>query len=161
MSKERQEYKSRVLIADDDEQIMECYLEAFDRSEPNGAARVLDSLESELFHPATNTRKQQLFDVVSCSQGEMAVSLVEQAVQDGRPFDVAILDVRMPPGIDGVEAASRIRKLDPNIEIVFVSGYSDATIDELESRVPPLSRMHHFTKPVSFQELAEFVASFD
>ena len=72
--------------------------------------------------------------------------------------DVVILDVRMPPGIDGVEAGSAIRKLDPNIEIVFVTGFSDVPREELERRVPPPMKLHYFNKPISFMRLAEDVA---
>jgi DNA-binding LytR/AlgR family response regulator len=64
----------------------------------------------------------------------------------------------MPPGIDGVEAGSRIRKIDPDVEIVFVTGYSDIERDELERRVPPPMKLHYFNKPISFMQLAEDVA---
>jgi DNA-binding LytR/AlgR family response regulator len=65
----------------------------------------------------------------------------------------------MPPGIDGVEAGSQIRKLDPDVEIVFVTGYSDVERDELERRVPPPMRLHYYNKPISFMQLAQDVVS--
>jgi FixJ family two-component response regulator len=64
----------------------------------------------------------------------------------------------MPPGIDGVEAGRRIRELDPDVEIVFVTGFSDLTMSELARRVPPPVRLHYFNKPLSFMTLAENVA---
>jgi DNA-binding LytR/AlgR family response regulator len=70
-----------------------------------------------------------------------------------------ILDVRMPPGIDGVEAGSQIREFDPEVEIVFVTGYSDVEREELERRVPPPMKLHYYNKPISFMKLAEDVAS--
>ncbi len=84
--------------------------------------------------------------------------MIEQ-IQQGEPFDVVILDVRMPPGIDGVEAGSQIRKNDPDVEIVFVTGYSDIPLAELQRRVPPPMRLHYFNKPLSFTKLAEDVAT--
>ncbi len=95
----------------------------------------------------------------SCKQGDDAITLAKEAATDGQPFDVVILDIRMPPGIDGVEAGSQIRELDPDVEIVFVTGYSDVPRDELERRVPPPMRLHYFNKPISFMKLAEDVAS--
>ena len=65
----------------------------------------------------------------------------------------------MPPGIDGVEAGSRIRQLDPDVEIIFVSGYPDLQLQDLQRRVPPPIRLHFFNKPLSFSRLAEDVVT--
>ena len=65
----------------------------------------------------------------------------------------------MPPGIDGVEAGSKIREFDSEVEIVFVTGFSDVPRLELERRVPPPMKLHYFNKPLSFMRLAKDVAS--
>lgn len=148
----------RVLIADDDERILECYREAFGHNEPADSMKTLGSLEAELFEVEADTEDAPTFEVVSCSQGDDAIALAEEAANDGHPFDVVILDVRMPPGIDGVETGSRIRKMDPDVEIVFVTGFSDVPREELERRVPPPMKLHYFNKPISFTRLAEDVA---
>jgi CheY-like chemotaxis protein len=98
------------------------------------------------------------FDIVACSQGQDAIDRAKEAADRGRPFDVVILDVRMPPGIDGVEAGSQIRALDPDVEIIFVTGFSDVPREELERRVPPPMKLHYFNKPLSFVKLAQDVA---
>ncbi|HEX7061505.1 MAG TPA: response regulator [Woeseiaceae bacterium] len=148
----------RVLIADDDETILDCYRKAFGHNERPEHRRMLDTLEAELFEPVTDVALPPLFNVVACSQGCDAINLAAMAAEEGRPFDVVILDVRMPPGIDGVEAGQQIRRLDPEVEIVFVTGYSDVARDELERRVPPPLKLHYFNKPLSFIRLAEDVA---
>jgi CheY-like chemotaxis protein len=149
----------RILIADDDEHILECYRKAFGENEATDYMIALDSLEAELFEAPPGIDTAPKFNVVACNQGRDAITLAEEAARKGRPFDVIILDVRMPPGIDGVEAGSRIRKFDPEVEIVFVSGYSDIPRAELERRVPPPLKLHYFNKPLSFMQLAEDVAS--
>lgn len=148
----------RVLIADDDEHILKCYQEAFSVSPPTGVMKALDILGAELFDVEGEASDEPVFEVVACSQGADAVSLATQASNDGHPFDVVILDVRMPPGIDGVEAGSAIRAMDSDVEIVFVSAYSDVPRDELERRVPPPMKLHCFSKPLSFMQLAMDVA---
>ena len=147
-----------ILIADDDENILECYREAFGEADAADHMKALDALDAELFDPDTKIVDVPKFDIVACSQGDDAISLAKEAANDGHPFDVVILDVRMPPGIDGVEAGSQIRALDPDVEIVFVTGYSDVGREELERRVPPPMRLHYFNKPISFMKLAEDVA---
>lgn len=149
----------KVLIADDDEHVLECYREAFADDEPTSNVRTLDALEAELFDPGVDIEDQPKFDIVACKQGSDAIEVAAAAQEQGEPFDVVILDVRMPPGIDGVEAGSRIRKLDPDVEIVFVSGFSDVPLEELQRRVPPPVRLHYFNKPLSFTQLAEDVVS--
>lgn len=149
----------RILIADDDEIILECYRNAFGDSETTDYMKALDSLEAELFEPVAADGAVPKFDVVACNQGRDAITLAREAASEGRPFDVVILDVRMPPGIDGVEAGSQIRKLDPEVEIIFVTGFSDIPRDELERRVPPPVKLHYFNKPISFMQLAEDIAS--
>lgn len=100
------------------------------------------------------------FELVSCSQGEEAINAARDASMEGKPFDVVILDIRMPPGITGVEAAERIRRFDQEVPIVFVSGYSDVSDDELKRRVPPPSRMRFYKKPLNFRSLAQDVIGF-
>ncbi len=153
-----QEY-IRVLVADDDEHVLDCYREAFCDDEPTSRMRALDEMAADLFDPEQDIVEQPKFDIVACRQGEDAIRKAETAAEQGKPFDVIILDVRMPPGIDGVEAGSRIRSFDPDVEIVFVTGFSDIPLDELRRRVPPPARLHYFNKPLSFSQLAEDVVT--
>ncbi len=153
-----QEY-IRVLVADDDENVLECYRTAFGDEEQTNQMKTLDALAAELFDTTRDIQVQPKFDIVACNQGTDAIEVAQAAAENGKPFDVVILDVRMPPGIDGVEAGSRIRKLDPDVEIVFVTGFSDIPFEELKKRVPPPMHLHYFNKPLSFSQLAEDVVS--
>ena len=149
----------RVLIADDDEHVLDCYRDAFTEEEPTNHVKALDALAAELFDPVTDIVDEPKFEVVSCCQGDDAISLARAAADEGAPFDVVILDVRMPPGIDGVEAGSQIRAMDSEVEIIFVTGFSDVPLEELQRRVPPPIKLHYFNKPLSFTQLAHDVAS--
>jgi len=149
----------RVLIADDDEGILDAYREAFSEPESTQEMQALDALAAELFEPDDDIEDQPHFDVVACSQGDDAIAIAKNAADGGCPFDVVILDVRMPPGIDGVEAGCEIRKLDPDVQIVFVTGFSDVPLEELQRRVPPPIKLHYFNKPLSLTQLAQDVAT--
>lgn len=158
MNTERMNDRIRILVADDDEHILQCYREAFGGSEATDYMKALDALDAELFDEDNTTDDAPNFDIVACSQGQDAVDKAQKAAEAGNPFDVVILDVRMPPGIDGVEAGSKIRDVDPDCEIVFVTGFSDVPREELERRVPPPIKLHYFNKPLSFMKLAQDVA---
>ena len=149
----------KVLVADDDEHILECYRRAFGDDDQASQTQALKALAAELFDTTNDLENQPKFEIVVCNQGEDAIKVAEAAREDGEPFDVVILDVRMPPGIDGVEAGSQIRKFDPDVEIIFVTGFSDIPFEELQRRVPPPIHLHYFNKPLSFTRLAEDVVS--
>ena len=98
----------RVLIADDDEHILECYKEAFGGADLTEHTRALDALDAELFDDGEDTPEAPIFEVVSCSQGAEAIEAAKEAANDGHPFDVVILDVRMPGSpLDGVTCVHR------------------------------------------------------
>jgi CheY-like chemotaxis protein len=148
----------RVLVADDDVHVLRCYQRAFASSPASSNEATLAHLSNELFGAGGETLPQPVFDVVACNQGDDAVEKAITASEQRRPFDAVILDIRMPPGINGLEAGRSIRKLDPHVPIVFVSGYSDVSKGELMQSVPPASRLHYFSKPLSFSDLAHEVA---
>ncbi|NCF72908.1 MAG: response regulator [Gammaproteobacteria bacterium] len=155
-TEQNQEY-IKVLVADDDEKVLECYREAFGEEDQANDMEALNALTAELFETQNAVNNHPKFKIVACSQGDDAIKVARDASADGEPFDVVILDVRMPPGIDGVEAGSRIRELDPDVDIVFVTGFSDVSFEEMQRRVPPPMNLHYFNKPLSFMQLAEDV----
>ncbi|MEE8315289.1 MAG: HD domain-containing phosphohydrolase [Syntrophobacteria bacterium] len=113
-------------------------------------------LYKETLHADSNSHR---FDLSMCSQAEEALDAVRKAVEEGNPFAVAFLDVRMPPGPDGVWLAEHIRALDPYTEIVMITGYSDTKPDEIASRVPPTDKLLYLQKPFHNLEIQHFAAS--
>ncbi|MEO5938160.1 MAG: EAL domain-containing protein [Sphingomonas sp.] len=95
------------------------------------------------------------FDAVYCSQGLDAVAEVEVAIAQGSPFAVAFIDVRMPPGIDGKETATRIRALDPNINLVIVTGFSDFSPIEISKAAGPADKIFYIAKPFEIAEVVQ------
>ncbi len=155
--------KLRVLLADDEEAIVHVYSVGlgyyFAPSEPPPPDEV-DSLEDELYGLKEDDRPRA--ELTMCRQGEDAVRLVREALDAGEPFDVIVLDIRMPPGIDGVDAAKQIRELMPEVQILFVSGFSDYGRADLEKLVPPASNMDYIEKPVRLSELAnKIIAAYE
>jgi putative nucleotidyltransferase with HDIG domain len=99
------------------------------------------------------------YELTHCRQGDEAVEQVRRAVAEARPFAVAFLDVRMPPGPDGVQAAEQIRSLDPHVEIVIVSAMSDLSPSEITERVPPPHKLLYLQKPFDLVEILQFAAA--
>ena len=112
-----------------------------------------------LFGDETNEKGAARFEVDTCNQGDAAVAAVEKAVEKGEHYAVVFLDIRMPPGIDGIEAARRIRKLDPDVNIVIVTASVSAQIDNLDAEVPPADKIFFFKKPFHSAECRQLAAA--
>lgn len=81
------------------------------------------------------------FIIDSAYQGEAALALVRKALMAGKHYALAFVDIRMPPGIDGVKTVKALWAMDPNIQIVLCTAYSDYSWDELNKQ---LDNTDHF-----------------
>jgi diguanylate cyclase (GGDEF)-like protein len=154
-----------VLVVDDDAGVLESYrriLDGFLRRPPSELSDV-DALSAELFggepDPSSDAGEVLFEEVVYRRQGEQAVREVETALRRGRPFAVVFLDMRMPPGIDGLETARRIRSLDPRVNIVVVTGYSDHKPADIAAAAGGPERLFYLMKPFDAGELQQFAVA--
>jgi len=152
----------RVLVVDDEPEIREAYRQVLCSSEVNLEMTGFHELRSRLFrkNPAEALRRAAAraatsFEPVFCEQATQAVTAVKESLARNEPFAVVFLDVRMPPGPDGVWAATQIRELDPAIEIVICTAYSDADPGEIGGFVPPEDKLSYLQKPFHPHEVRQ------
>jgi diguanylate cyclase len=151
---------NRILVVDDDKEIVGEYLHCLGSNfEPDLATTTLGDLEKVLFGEQTDEKGSARFEVDSRDQGLAGVAAVERAVQVGKPYAIVFLDIRMPPGINGVEAATRIRQIDPNVNIVLVSGSLLPEPEKLGKQIPPADRIFFFKKPFHAVECRQLAAA--
>jgi len=151
---------NRILVVDDDTMIIGEYVRCLGEDfEPDSATSTLGDLEKVLFGEETDERGAARFEVHSCNQGAAAVSVVKEAVSVNNPFSIVFLDIRMPPGIDGMEAARQIREIDPNINIVIVTGSLSPEPENLGNEIPPADRIFFFKKPFHAVECRQLAAA--
>jgi diguanylate cyclase (GGDEF)-like protein len=156
----------RVLVADDEAEVRDAYRQILLEADMSGETAVFRNLRERLFAKgAPEQMAKQLataktvFAPVFCEGAEAAVAAVREAVAADDPFAIAILDMRMPPGPDGVWAARRIRELDPAIEIVMCTAYSDVDPGEIGGIVPPEEKLSYLQKPFHPQEIRQMSIS--
>lgn len=151
------EYNPRILVVDDEEAILEEFQEILCPStEPSKSERKLDELKAQLAEPSSKDLPQTCsFDVVMCRQGDEAVEKVQTAVEEETPFVIAFLDVRMPPGPDGIWTAEKIRALDPDVHVVIVTAYSDIDPLDIGRRVVPPDKLLYIQKPFHGHEIRQ------
>lgn len=151
----QKELNRRILIADDEPNILKELQQVLSPDVQTGGQE-LKALQHRLFGESAKTAAKKTYDVFCCNQGTDALEAVQKAMNDKQPFAVAFLDVRMPPGPDGVWTAEQIRKIDPNLQIVMMTGYSDFDISEIAKRVPPEDKLLYVQKPIHAQEIRQF-----
>ena len=145
----------RILIVDDNAAIHEDFRKILCPTRP-GKSEVQD-LKAVLFDQPRKAATTIDFELVSAMQGQEGVALVKQALSEGRPFAMAFLDVRMPPGWDGLETAARLWQVCPDVQIVICTAYSDYSWDEMRARLDQPDSLVILKKPfdnVEVQQLA-------
>jgi len=102
----------RVLIVDDTAAIHEDFKKIMVPA--NESSDAFEMADASLFGSPDNGATEADFEVTSAYQGEEAVAAVREAVKAGRPFAMAFVDVRMPPGMDGIETTEKMWQADPD-----------------------------------------------
>src|SRR5690606_35665173 len=109
----------------------------------------------ELFGPQGSAASLPQVELVAVNQGEAAIQAIARGRDQSLPFSAAFLDVRMPPGINGLEAAIKIREIDERIPIVIVTAYTDIQTIDLARKIPPADRLFVLQKPFHTTEIQQ------
>jgi two-component system, NtrC family, sensor kinase len=148
---------ARVLVVDDNAAIHGDFRKTLASPAP---ADELAELEEKVFGElASAAEPSPALDLWFARQGIEAVALVEREAAAGRSFDVAFVDVRMPPGIDGVETVVRMWKIDPRVQIVMCTAYSDYSWEEMAGRLGSAHSYLVLKKPFDRVEVRQLVQS--
>jgi len=144
----------RILVVDDSPAIHENFRKILGSSSGDSAVDLMAAKLSGEQMPAAETAP---FEIDSAFQGQEALVKVQQAVAGGRPYAVAFVDVRMPPGWDGIETIERIWQVDPEVQMVICTAYSDHAWEEIAERLGRTSHFLVLKKPfdnIDVQQLA-------
>ena len=119
----------RILVIDDARGIHDDFRKILGNR--SGESAQLDESEVAVFGEAPTKPNQRQFMIDSAYQGNEGLELVERGLKAGWRYEVAFVDVRMPPGWDGIETTARIWSIDPDLQIVVCTAYSDYSRDEM------------------------------
>jgi predicted signal transduction protein with EAL and GGDEF domain/DNA-binding NarL/FixJ family response regulator len=142
----------RILIVDDNRSIHEDFRKILGRG--NAERDELNALDAELFGTAAEAQDEG-FELDSAYQGEEAIEKVRLARANGRGYAVLFVDVRMPPGLDGIETTARLLREDPDVGIVICSAYSDHSWEEMTAAFGKTDRVLILKKPFDTVEVRQ------
>lgn len=140
---------NKVLVVDDDQDLLVFYQMLLHPPQQKERSR----LEAFVNAPIRDEHPKPIFAVDTADQGLDAILLVQKSIMEDQPYAMAFIDMRMPPGIDGLETARRIRALDDRITIVIVTAFSDRPLDEIHTMLQ--HDVLFIRKPVTHDEIVQ------
>lgn len=160
---EPQRKNTRILVVEDEPGIADAYRDILAPKEESNV--IPFGRSSRLAAPATGNAMDQgadkpqedQFELTVVHDAEQALAEVKHAVAKGRPFTMGFFDVLLGPGMDGIELVKKIHEIDPNIYAVFVTAYSDRSVDSIQSLLgeSKTARWDYLNKPFSRGEILQ------
>ena len=129
----------RILAIDDTQSIHEDYRKVLLRKKPTSTSSMTYQIDSAL-------------------QGEEGLELVKQSLAYNAPYATAFIDIRMPPGWDGIETAQKIWEVDPDLPIVLCTAHSDYSWDIIQTKLGRTDQLLILKKPFEPIELLQIAA---
>jgi diguanylate cyclase (GGDEF)-like protein len=140
---------NRVLLIDDNVSIHGDFRKVLSSSPQDTAQVALAQLEADLFGERKSTPARPNFDVDSAYQGKDGVAMAGAALERGEPYAMAFVDMRMPPGWDGLKTIEELWKVDPDVQVVICSAHTDYDWSEV------IERLNHSDKLLVLRKPAE------
>ncbi len=148
----------RILVIDDNRAIHDDFNKILGPASAQDHS-IISAFENSLFGGAAPLPEIEPFELVSAFQGQDALELVRRARDSGHPFALAFVDVRMPPGWDGVQTTAAIWNLDPDIQVVICTAHSDYSWNSMIARLGQSDRLVVLKKPFDNIEVLQLACT--
>jgi diguanylate cyclase len=136
----------RILVIDDNRAIHQDFQKVLGAREEAGALSEIDAVEALILGKGPKD-EQPSFEVHSAYQGEEGVAMAQVAVREGRPYALAFVDMRMPPGWDGLKTIEHLWSIDPDVQVVICSAQSDYDWSDVVERLDHSDKLLVLRKP--------------
>ena len=149
--------RQRILLVDDDESIHED-IESVLSINKNNSDMELRQMEDDLFGSSTiepEVLSETIYDIDHAYQGEEAIQMVDDAQKAGDPYSLVFMDVRLPPGMDGIEAIQRIWEDHPYTEMVICTAFRDYSWDQIVRNLGNTDNLLFLKKPFDITALKQ------
>jgi len=143
------ENRHRILLVDDNESIHEDIesILSLNQNSSDGLQEMEDDLFGSSSIAAATAVTNINYQIDHAYQGEEAVEMVHTAQEEGKPYSLVFMDVRMPPGMDGIEAIQKIWASHPYTEMVICTAYSDYSWDQIVKNLGTTDKLLFMKKP--------------
>jgi diguanylate cyclase (GGDEF)-like protein len=149
----------RILIIDDNTSIHHDFRKVLGASVEDEGRALLAALEADVFGDSGRVATRPQFDIDSAHQGQEGVEMARRAVNEGCPYAMAFVDMRMPPGWDGLETIEHLWAADPEVQVVICSAHSDYDWTEVAERLGHSDKLLVLRKPSEPIEVLQCVTA--
>ena len=156
MSTSEESWNRRILIVDDNESIHEDIRKILGDGPDTSD---LDEAEAALFGSESERRSAITYKIDSALSGQEGAASVKTALEEGSPYALAFVDMRMPPGWDGVETIEKIWQIEPDVQVVICSAFSDYSWDQIHDRLSHPSQLIILRKPFELIEIVQIACA--
>ena len=155
------DWNNRILVVDDQEEIHDDLEDMLNFNSMRAAENSKAETDAFVNLFLNESKKSYLpdFEILHAASGEQACEIVKASKESNRPIAVGFIDVRMPPGIDGIEAIRQIRQVDKNIELVIMTAYMDKPLSEIIHDMELLHKLLYIRKPFVQEEIQQLALS--
>ncbi len=157
MSEDKKQNVHRILIIDDNPNIHKDFQTILVEERDNSK---LDELRAEVFGQVNKESvNQNVYELDFASQGQEGCEKVKAALSENRPYELAFVDMRMPPGWDGLKTIENIWQVDKNIQMVICTAYSDYSWNEITQRLGKSENLLILKKPFDCAEVSQLASA--
>ncbi len=154
------DFEKRILLVDDNQDIHEDFrkilmLERYDPEFEKARSIIFDTPNTD----ELAAHQQQFYHIDSAYQGQEALELVKNSLSDRRPYALAFIDIRMPPGWDGIETIKHIWQVDPEIQVVICTAHSDYSWENIVKELGSSDNFLVLKKPFDPIEIFQFAVA--
>jgi two-component system, sensor histidine kinase and response regulator len=147
----------RILVIDDNQAIHEDFRKIL--TPQKAKSNHLAAAEAALFGEETSPAQLPEFQIDSAFQGQEGLELIEKSLRENHPYAMAFVDVRMPPGWDGVETTAKIWQKYPDLQVVICTAYSDYSWEQMLQKLGYSDRLVILKKPFDNIEVLQLAIS--
>jgi CheY-like chemotaxis protein len=144
----------RILIVDDNPAIHEDIRKIL--GTPSDEKAALRAAEAALFESSAGDTTSVQFQIDSAYRGETALEMVQRSLELDQPYAMAFVDMRMPPGWDGLDTITHLWEVNPELQIVICTAYSDHSWTDIVQRLKPQDDLMVLRKPFDVIEIRQF-----
>jgi signal transduction histidine kinase len=157
MNNKEKKMTHRILVIDDNPSIHKDFQTILLEEEES---ETLNALRDEVFGNKSNTNtSKSVYELDFASQGKEGCEKIKEACSEDRPYELAFVDMRMPPGWDGLKTIENIWQIDPKVQVVICTAYSDYSWGEITERLGRSENLLILKKPFDSAEVAQFASA--
>jgi len=156
MTKDADNQNLRVLVIDDNQAIHEDFRKIL---QAKAGEESFAQSRAALFGDPPLSEVIERFELDCVHQGQAGLTLVQLARNEGRPYALAFVDMRMPPGWDGLETIERLWEVDAELQVVICTAFSDRSWDEITKRIGQNDKLLILQKPFNSVEVLQLATA--